>query len=86
MTQSKLLSAAFIAAVTLATPAMARTGHVTSWHPATAANPSAPITHHFAGSAGFAGPAGARASRIDSFAMDAADGATCDVGDDPHIC
>ena len=80
MTQSKLLSAAFIAAVTLATPAMARTGHVTSWHPATAANPSAPITHHFAG------PAGARASRIDSFAMDAADGATCDVGDDPHIC
>jgi hypothetical protein len=35
MTKLKLLSAALIAAATLATPAMAREGHVTSRHQAT---------------------------------------------------
>jgi hypothetical protein len=35
MTTLKLLSAALIAAATLATPAMAREGHVTSRHQAT---------------------------------------------------
>ena len=41
MTKSKLLSAALIAAATLATPAMARTNHVTSRHLAEDANASA---------------------------------------------
>ena len=41
MTEFKLLSAALIAAATLATPAMARTNHVTSRHPAEDANASA---------------------------------------------
>ena len=41
MTKTKLLSAALIAAATLATPAMARTNHVTSRHLAEDANASA---------------------------------------------
>jgi hypothetical protein len=41
MTKVKLLSAALIAAATLATPAMARTNHVASRHPAEDANASA---------------------------------------------
>ena len=41
MTKVKLLSAALIAAATLATPAMARTNHVTSRHLAEDANASA---------------------------------------------
>ena len=41
MTKLKLLSAALIAAATLATPAMAREGHVTSRHVAEQANASA---------------------------------------------
>ena len=40
MTKLKLLSAALIAAATLATPAMAREGHVTSRHVAVDANAS----------------------------------------------
>jgi hypothetical protein len=40
MTKLKLLSAALIAAATLATPAMAREGHVTSRHQANAATTS----------------------------------------------
>jgi hypothetical protein len=41
MTKLKLLSAALIAAATLATPAMARTSHVASRHLAEDANASA---------------------------------------------
>jgi hypothetical protein len=40
MTKLKLLSAALIAAATLATPAMAREGHVTSRHQANATTAS----------------------------------------------
>ena len=47
MTRLKLLSAALIAAATLATPAMAREGHVTSRHVAEQANASAPPTARY---------------------------------------
>ena len=74
MTKSKLLSAALIAAAMLATPAMARTNHVTSRHLAPDANASAsPAAHHI----DIDGPVGIRAPT---------DGENCDVGDNPHIC
>jgi hypothetical protein len=73
MTKSKLLSAALIAAAMLATPAMARTNHVTSRHLAADANASAsPTAHHIH----IHGPVGIRAPR----------GENCDVGDNPFIC
>jgi len=47
MTKLKLLSAALIAAATLATPAIAREGHVTSRHVAEQANASASPTARY---------------------------------------
>jgi len=47
MTKLKLLSAALIAAAMLATPAMARTSHVTSRHRAEDANASASPTARY---------------------------------------
>ena len=47
MTKLRLLSAALIAAATLATPAMARTSHVTSRHLAAQANASASPTARY---------------------------------------
>src|SRR2546429_468469 len=47
MTKLKLLSAALIATATLATPAMARTSHVTSRHRARGANASASPTARY---------------------------------------
>ena len=79
MTKLKLLPAALIAAAMLATPAMARTSHVTSRHLAEDANASVSFTAHY-------GPVGIRAPRLGAFATAPSDGGTCDVGDDPRIC
>ena len=80
MTKLKLLSAALIAAAMLATPAMARTSHVTSRHLAEHANASAsPTAHHN-------GPVGIRAPRVGAFAAAPSDGGICDAGDDTRIC
>jgi hypothetical protein len=82
MTKFKLLSAAFVAAAMLATPAMAHTSHETSWHLAADANPSAfPTTHYNTN-----GPVGIRAPHVGTLAMAPSEGGSCDVGDDPHIC
>jgi hypothetical protein len=81
MTRTKLLSAALIAAAMLATPAMARTSHVTSRHLAVHANSSVSPTAHY-----FSGPIGIRAPRVGAFATAPSDAETCDVGDNPRIC
>lgn len=81
MTKLTLLSAALIAAAMLATPAMARTSHVTSRHPAVDANASVSATAHY-----ISGPVGIRAPRVGAFATAPSDTRTCDVGDSPHIC
>jgi hypothetical protein len=81
MTKLELLSAALIAAAMLATPAMARTSHVTSWHSAEDANASAsPTARHIDGRAGIPAP------RVGAFPPAPPDGENCDVGDNPRIC
>ena len=75
----KILSAALIAAAMLATPAMARTNHVTSRHLAEDANASS--TAH-----NIDGPVGFRAPRVGAFPPAPRDGENCDVGDNPFIC
>jgi len=76
MTKLKLLSAALIAAASLATPAMARTSHVTSRHRARGAYASA-----------FDGRVGISAPRVGIFPPTAPpDAENCDVGDNPRIC
>jgi hypothetical protein len=84
MTKSKLLSAALIAAAMLATPAMARTSHVTSRHLAVDANASVSPTAHYISD--ISGPVGIRAPRVGAFATAPSDGGICDAGDDPRIC
>ena len=76
---TKLLSAALIAAVMLATPAMARTSHVTSRHRrARDANAStSPTAHHIDGRVGISMPGIPPAPPV---------GENCDVADNPHIC
>jgi hypothetical protein len=81
MTKLKLLSAALIAAAMLATPAMARTSHITSRHLAEDANASASPTALY-----IDGRVGIRAPRVGAFATAPSDGGTCDVGDNPFIC
>jgi hypothetical protein len=81
MTKSKLLSAALVAAVMLATPAMARTSHVTSWHLAAHANPNAFPTARYV-----SGPVGIRAPHVGAFATAPSKGGICDASDDPRIC
>jgi hypothetical protein len=81
MTKSKLLSAALIAAAMLATPAMARTSHVTSRHLAVDANASVSPAAHY-----MSGLVGTRAQHVGAFATAPSDGGTCDVGDSPRIC
>jgi methionine-rich copper-binding protein CopC len=81
MTKLKLLSAALIATAMFATPAVARTSHVTSPHRATDANASAsPTAFYIDGSVGISAP------RVGAFPPAPADGENCDVGDNPHIC
>ncbi len=82
MTKSKLLSAALIAAAMLATPAMARTSHVTSRHLALDANASVSPRPLYSVLA----PVGIPVPRVGSFATAPLDGGTCDVGDNPRIC
>ena len=78
MTKLKLLSAALVAAVMLATPAMARTSYVTSWHLTEDATPSAfPNAHDVSG------PVSMRASHVGATASN---GQNCDAGDNPRIC
>jgi hypothetical protein len=81
MTKSKLLPATLIAAAMLATPAMARTSHVTSRHLSDDANASVSSTVHYIN-----GPAGIRAPRVGAFALAPSDGGTCDVGDSARVC
>jgi hypothetical protein len=81
MTKSRFLSAALIATAVLATPAMARTSHVTSRHVAADANASASPTADY-----ISGPVGIRAPRVGAFAMAPSDGGICDAGDGPRIC
>jgi hypothetical protein len=81
MTKSKLLSAAFVAAIVLATPAMAHTNHETSLHLAADTNPSAFPMAQYTG-----GRVSIRAPHVGALAMAPSDGGSCDIGDDPHIC
>src|SRR5260370_39655177 len=77
----KLPSAALIAAAMFATPAVARTSHVTSRHRAMDANASAsPTARYIDGRVGLS----ARASA--PFPRRPAAGAKCDVRDHPRIC
>ena len=81
MTKLKPLSAALIAAAMLATPAMARTRHVTSRHLAKDANASAfPTARYIDGRVGISVP------RVGGFPPAPPDGENCDVGDNPFIC
>jgi hypothetical protein len=81
MTKLKLPSAALIAAAMFATPAVARTSHVTSGHRATDAYASAsPIAHHVDGRVGISAP------RVGAFSPAPRDGENCDVGDNSRIC
>src|SRR5258707_8466885 len=81
MTKPELLSAALIAAAMLATPAMARTSHVTSRRRAEHANASASPTARY-----IDGRVGIRAPRVSAFPPALPDGENCDVGDNPFIC
>jgi hypothetical protein len=74
MTKLKLPSAALIAAAMLATPAMARTSHVTSRHRAS------PTARYIDGRVGISAP------RVGAFPPAPPVGENCDVGDNPHIC
>ena len=81
MTTIKLFSAGLIAAAMLATPAMARTSHVTSRHFAAQANASAsPTARYIDGHVGISAP------RVGAFPPAPPDGENCDVGDNPFIC
>ena len=81
MTRLKLLSAALVAAATLATPAMARTSHVTSRHRAKDANASAsPTARYIDGRVGISAP------RVGIFPPAPPNAENCDVGDNPFIC
>jgi hypothetical protein len=75
MTKLNLLSAALIAAAMFATPAVARTSHVTSWQGAEHASVS-PAARYFEGRLGISAPHVAAP----------ADEENCDVGDNPRIC
>ena len=81
MTKPELLSAALIAATMLATPALARTSHVTSRHRARGAYASAsPTARYMDGRVGISAP------RVGAFPAAPPDGENCDVGDNPFIC
>lgn len=81
MTKSKLLLAALVAAAMLATPAVARTSHVTSRHLAADTNPSVALSNHY-----FDGPVDILAPRVDAPATAASAAETCDVGDNERVC
>jgi hypothetical protein len=81
MTTIKLLSAGLIATAMLASPAMARTSHVTSRYLAEDANAHASPTARY-----IDGHVGIPAPRVGAFATAPPDGENCDVGDNPHVC
>ena len=81
MTKLKLLSAALIATAMIATPAMARTSHVTSRHRAKDANASASPTARYTD-----GRVGISAPRVAAFPSAPPHRENCDVGDNPFIC
>ena len=76
MTKLKLLSTALIAAAMFATPAMARTSHVTSPHRASTSS----TTRYIDGRVGISAP------RVGALPPASPDGENCDVGDNPRIC
>ena len=78
MTELKLLSAGLIAAAMLATPAMARTRHVTSREDD---NASASTIRHY-----FDGRVGIRAPAVGVIPPAPPDGENCDVGDNERVC
>jgi hypothetical protein len=81
MTKLKFPSAALIAAAMLATPAMARTSHATSRHPAEDAYASSsPTARYIDGRVGISAP------RVGAFPPAPPNGENCDVGDNPRIC
>jgi hypothetical protein len=81
MTRLKLPLAALIAAAMFASPAMARTSHVTLPHRAADANASAsPTTGYIDGHVGISAP------RVGALPPAPDDGEDCDVGDNPRIC
>jgi hypothetical protein len=81
MTRLKLPSAALIAVAMLATPALARTSHVTSRHRAMHANASAsPTARYIHGRLGISAPG------LGAFPPAPPKGGNCDVGDNPFIC
>jgi hypothetical protein len=76
MTKVEPLSAALIAAAMLTTPAMARTSHVTSRHPAGDTYASAsPTARYIDGRVALSAP------RVGALPPE-----NCDVGDNPYIC
>jgi hypothetical protein len=80
MTSFKLPSAALIAAAMLATPAVARTSHVTSRHRRDAHASASPAAPYIDGRVGILVP------RVGASHPAPADGENCDVGDNPFIC
>jgi len=81
MIKLKFLSAALIAATMLATPAVARTSHVSSRHRPRGAYASAsPTARYMDGRVGISAP------RVGAFLPTPPDGENCDVGDNPFIC
>jgi len=81
MTRPNPLSAAVMAAAMLVTPAMARTGHMTSWHHAGDANASAsPAARYFDGRVRIPAP------RVGASLSAHPPGGICDEGDNPFIC
>jgi hypothetical protein len=81
MTTIKLLSAGLITAAMLASPAMARTSHVTSRHLAEDANANASPTARY-----IDGRVGIPAPRAGAISTAPPDGENCDVGDNPRVC
>lgn len=82
MIKSKFLLAPLIAVAVLATPAMARTNHVTPRQLVDYANAGVSPTAHY----NINGPVGIRMSRVRTFAPAPSYARTCDVGDNPRVC
>lgn len=81
MTNHNLLSAALIGVAMIATPAIARTSHVTSRHHAQDANASgSPTASYIHGRVGISAP------RVSASPAAPPVGNNCDVGDNPRVC
>jgi hypothetical protein len=81
MANHNFLSAALISVAMIATPAIARTTHVTSRHHAQDANASAsPTANHIHGRVGISAP------YVSAFPPAPPGRENCDVGDNPRVC